>query len=224
MATIKFFEFVNANVNVVKFTPNSLVLIKRKESILRNGDVKVKHNVLVVENVIKGIKPVELVKGLIYSLLAEGKQTNDFNGMFEDINVKARKEISTYLNSFVIFKTNKDGYIKQAITSETKLNKTALNIKKNSILYSLTGKELHNAVHKFACACLIQFNWYEILNNNLNKLLDGTQEQAKEQEQELAQIEAKPVVFLPVAPVVDIAPVEIVVSTQEQAQTKKQAK
>lgn len=65
---------------------------------------------------------------------------------------------------------------------------------------------------------MIQFSWYELLTASLSRLLDGTQEQAQEQ----AKIEVKPVILLPVSPVVDIAPIEVV-AEPVQAQAKKQA-
>lgn len=223
MCKINFFEFVNSNIQEKQFAPNSLVLIKRKENILKDGSVKVKHSLLVVEGVVRSNKSLDLVKSLLYALLAEGAQVNEFNGTFECVNLTARKVINSFLSGTnVIFKTDSNGKLKQAVKSETNLNKTALNLKKDCYLFGLQGKELHNAVHKFACACMIQFSWYELLTASLSRLLDGTQEQAKEQEQ--AQIEQKPVILLPVAPVVDIAPVEIVAPVQAKKQAKKQAK
>lgn len=221
MCKINFFEFVNTNVQAQNFAPNSLVLIKRKENILKDGNVKVKHSLLVVDGVVRTNKSLDLVKSLLYALLAESVQVNEFNGTFECVNLKARKAINSFLSGTnVIFKTDANGKLKQAVTSETKLNKTALNLKKDCYLFGLQGKELHTAIHKFSCACMVQFNWYELLTASLSRLLDGTQEQEQKQE----QIEQKPVVLLPVSPVVDIAPVEIVVPAQEQKQTKKQAK
>lgn len=222
MCKINFFEFVNTNVQEKQFVPNSLVLIKRKESILKDGDIKVKHSLLVVESVVRSNKSLDLVKSLLYALLAEGAQVNEFNGTFESVNLKARKVLNSFLSATnVIFKTDANGRLKQAVTSETKLNKTALNLKKDCSLFGLQGKELHTAVHRFACACMVQFSWYELLSASLVRLLDGTQEQAQEQAQEQSKIEAKPIILLPVAPVVDIAPVEVVV---EPVQAKKQAK
>lgn len=223
MCKFQFFEFVNTNVQEKQFTSNSLVLIKRKKSILKDGSVKVKHSLLVIEGVVRSNKSLDLVKSLLYALLAEGAQVNEFNGTFECVNIKARKVINSFLSGTnVIFKTDANGKLKQAVVSETNLNKTALNLKKDCYLFGLQGKELHTAIHKFACACMIQFSWYELLTASLSRLLDGTQEQAKEQEQK--QIEQKPVILLPVAPVVDIAPVEIVAPVQAKKQAKEQAK
>lgn len=219
MCKINFFEFVNTNIQSKQFAPNSLVLIKRKESILKDGSVKVKHSLLVVEGVVRSNKSLDLVKSLLYALLAESTQVNEFNGTFDSVNLKARKVINSFLSGTnVIFKTDANGKLKQAVTSETNLNKTALNLKKDCYLFGLQGKELHTAVHKFACACMIQFSWYELLTASLSRLLDGTQEQAQEQ----AKIEVKPVILLPVSPVVDIAPIEVV-AEPVQAQAKKQA-
>lgn len=223
MIKIDFFEYVNTNVQAKQFAPNSLVLIKRKANILKDGSVKVKHSLLVVEGVVRSNKSLDMVKSLLYALLAEGAQVNEFNGAFESVNLKARKVINSFLSGAnVIFKTDANGHLKQAVTSETNLNKTALNLRKDCYLFGLQGKELHTAIHRFACACMVQFHWYELLTASLTRLLDGTQEQAQGQAQEQApKIEQKPVTLLPVAPVVDIAPVEVVV---EPVKAKKQAK
>lgn len=216
MCKIQFFEFVNSNIQAKQFSPNSLVLIKRKENILKDGSVKVKHSLLVVEGVVRSNKSLDLVKSLLYALLAESTQVNEFNGTFDSVNLKARKVINSFLSGTnVIFKTDANGRLKQAVTSETKLNKTALNLKKDCSLFGLHGKELHTAIHRFACACMVQFSWYELLSASLVRLLDGTQEQAQEQ----AKIEVKPVILLPVSPVVDIAPIEVV-AEPVQAQAK----
>lgn len=231
MCKIQFFEFVNSNIQEKQFAPNSLVLIKRKENVLKDGSVRVKHSLLVVEGVVRSNKSLDLVKSLLYALLAEGTQVNNFNNNFECVNLKTRKVISSFLSATnVIFKTDANGHLKQAVTSETKLSKTALNLKKDCYLFGLQGKELHNAVHRFACACMVQFSWYELLSASLVRLLDGTQEQAQEQAEQV-KIEAKPIILLPVSPVVDIAPVEVdaepvqaKAKKQEKRQAKKQAK
>jgi hypothetical protein len=144
---------------------------------------------LIIEDVCRGTSQIDIVKGLLYGILAECRQVNSFNGLFDDCNLKARKVVSSFLSKTnAIFKADADGYLTKAVESETALSKTALNLKKDCILFSLTGKPLHYALHKIACAALVQFSWWTTLSRSLSEMLDGTKSRIQADEMQFVEV------------------------------------
>lgn len=222
MAKIYFDEVKNQNISLRKFQPNALVLTYRTETLKKSGDVTITHKLLVIEDVCKGTAQIDIVKGLLYGILAECRHVNSFNGLFDDCNLKARKVITSFLSKTnAIFKADANGYLTKAVEAETALNKTVLNLKKDCILFGLTGKPLHYALHKFANAALIQFAWWSTLSRSLSEMLDGTKSQMG---QAVEVVEAVPMVAL-LAPsvssaevvpeVVEVEAVEVVAEVAE---------
>jgi hypothetical protein len=227
MAKIYFDEVKNQNISLRKFTPNSLVLTYRTETLKKSGDVTITHKLLIIEDVCRGTSQIEIVKGLLYGILAECRQVNSFNGLFDDCNLKARKVVSSFLSKTnAIFKADADGYLTKAVESETALSKTALNLKKDCILFGLTGKPLHCALHKFACAALVQFSWWTTLSRSLSEMLDGTKSRIQADEMQAVEVvEAVPMVAMlapsvsevvAVPEVVEVEAVEVVAETPKR--------
>ena len=220
MAKIYFDEVKNQNISLKKFQPNSLVLTYRTETLKKSGDITITHKLLIIEDVCKGTSQIDIVKGLLYGILAECRQVNSFNGLFDDCNLKARKVVGSFLSKTnVIFKADTNGYLTKAVESETALSKTALNLKKDCILFCLTGKPLHYALHKFACAALVQFSWWSTLSRSLSEMLDGTKSQMvkADEVQAVEVVEAVPMVALlaPSVPMVEVVEVAEVAEVAE---------
>ena len=153
----------------IKFTPNTLIMLKKRERETTNG-IEVTVNYLEICQ-LKDTKDLTLISGLLQACLGEYNTIKDFEKSHKDTNIRQSQIVKPYLNTNRIFKTDSNGKISQALISEINFNKTALNIKQGHTLVNCEPKNLKSAFYNHSKAVFAQCCYLSTVNKSISDII-----------------------------------------------------
>lgn len=165
----------NTALNDLTIKANSAVLLKMTTS--ANG------NTFIKGVAISGLKKTDettIVKHLLTAIVAEHKTSVDFdndfatiklNGKDTETGIHAKKFITRYLNTDLIFRSDSNGKIVKAIKLHgQKLNETALKVSNRHLLATCNRNDLRAVIHHQSKAVIAQFKYIDNIIEMINEL------------------------------------------------------
>lgn len=174
----------NVSIDNHKFTPNSIVLLKQSFRDNSDGSVDVNTKFVEVCNV-PNTKNLTIIESMLRFVLAETKLGEKFKAEFTETGLELKKVLSQFFSSNVIYRTNSEGIISKAITSELPLKYTGLNVRTKHNIMNCKPEFLDKALKQHAKAVYLQMSYISMLTataGNIAKLdANGTISQLVEQ-------------------------------------------
>ena len=161
----------NVSIENIKFSANSLVLLKVREHETSSGSIDTTINYIEVCD-LKDTKELTIIENLLRYCLAEFKVSKGFENDYKDTNIKQRRILNPFLNTNVIFRTDSEGKISRALVSEVNFNKTALNVRQNHTIVKCENKNLKAAIFQHSKAILAQCSYISMIGKEVKSIID----------------------------------------------------
>jgi len=162
----------NVQIENIKFSANTLVLLKVRERENGKGEIDNFVNYLEICE-LQDTKEITIIQNLLKYCFAEYKTAKGFESTFKETNITQRQIIKPFLNTNVIFRTDSNGKISKALISEINFNKTALNVRETHTLTSCKPENLKAAMYNHSKAVLAQCTYLSAINKNVLAIIQA---------------------------------------------------
>lgn len=165
----------NTQLNDLRVSANSVLLLQQTTSATNNVFIKG-----VAISGLKNTEAMTIVKHLLTAICAEYRVRNNFNNEFSTLKINGKDEqtgltakslFARYLNTSVIYRSDSNGKIANAIEiAGQTLKDTALKVTNKHLIATCNRNDLRAVIHHQAKAVLAQFRYIDDLNEMINEL------------------------------------------------------
>jgi hypothetical protein len=173
----------NVSLENVKFSKHSLVLLKIRQRSSKSGEINTSIKYIEVCE-LKNNKPITAVMALLKYSLAEFRAINNFESEFECYEMKAPKVLNPFLNTDMIYSTDKEGKIATALKSEIPLKDTALGMKNCAPLFACLKANFNDTLYGYSKGILRQCTFLTAIGK---ELVDVTKLQSGKKDDEIVK-------------------------------------
>ncbi|NDV63981.1 hypothetical protein [Bacteroides sp. 224] len=170
-------QIKNVAIENISFAPNSLVLLKVRET-ESNGMINTTVNYIEVCE-LKDTKELTIVQNLLRYCLAEFNVSKGFESDFKETGIRQRRILQPFLNTKVLFRTDSTGKISRALISEIEFNKTAMNIKHNHAIVTAKPENTKAAIFQHSKAILAQCSYLSMIGKEVENIISLCSEDVK---------------------------------------------
>ena len=165
----------NTQLNDLRVSANSVLLLQQTTSATNNVFIKG-----VAISGLKNTEAMTIIKHLLTAICAEYRVRNNFNNEFSTLKINGKDEqtgltakslFARYLNTNVIYRSDSNGKIANAIEiAGQTLKDTALKVTNKHLIATCNRNDLRAVIHHQAKAVLAQFRYIDDLNEMINEL------------------------------------------------------
>jgi hypothetical protein len=153
----------NTTINNLVASPNAIVLAKQGTTVNpKTGEVTTSVRYIEVCNVEK-TDALAIVQSLLKYCVAEFLVCNELERDFAETNIKQRKLFNQFLSGNTIYRTNGEGKVANALTSEVPFSQTALKVKDYHTIATCKKENLKAAIYQHAKAILSQCKYLRLI-------------------------------------------------------------
>lgn len=160
----------NVTINDLVCTPNVIVLAKQSTTTnVKTGETTTSVRYIEVCKVEK-TESLAIVQSVLKYIVAEFLVCNDLEKDFADTNIKQRKLFNQFLSGNIIYRTNTEGKIANALVSEVPLRQTALNVKDYHAIATCKPENRKAAIYQHAKAIRAQCAYISLIKDKAETL------------------------------------------------------
>lgn len=152
----------NVAINDLVCSPNVVVMLKQRISTNDRGDVSSTIRYIELCPVTK-TEPLALLQGVLRLYLAEFRVSKDFERTYKETNIKQCKIFRQFLNTNVLYRSDSQGKLADALISDVPFSQTAINVKDYHTLATCTKDNMKAAIYQHAKAILAQCQYKTLI-------------------------------------------------------------